>query len=193
MVRKNFGSWKNYGSEEILGLKKVVKKKFCWIFFGSKHILGPKKFQVQKKNGVKKNFGFCVRNKFWTPKNVGLKKKNSPPKLFFPQKIFNPKKNQSRKIRPKEKCCPKEFCAPKKFGTQKKWVPKKFVQWLWTAKIKVKDYKSKKMWITKIKLPILVTKFVWLNLVSYSWDTTYMDKCHLESSHLLKIVQGTYL
>ena len=61
----------------------------------------------------------------------------------------------------------------------------------------IKDNKNKgpkKILSTKIELQKkLFPKNFCQNLVSNSWDIAYMDKCHLESSHLLKIVPGTYL
>ena len=53
---------KDFGSEEILSLKKVVKKNFGWKFFwfsthiDSQHILGPKKISGPKKMLAKKIF-----------------------------------------------------------------------------------------------------------------------------------------
>ena len=38
---------KDFVSEEILGLKKVVKKILVGNFFGSKHILGPRKGPIR--------------------------------------------------------------------------------------------------------------------------------------------------
>ena len=48
---------KDFGSEEILGLKKVAKKILVEHFFGSKHILGEKKILGPKKILVKNFFG----------------------------------------------------------------------------------------------------------------------------------------
>ena len=48
---------KDFGSEEILGLKKVVKKFLVGNVFGSKHILGPKTILGPTKFRVKKFVG----------------------------------------------------------------------------------------------------------------------------------------
>ena len=65
---------------------------------------------------------FCVRNKYWTQKNVGSKI------CFCPSKIFNPKTNCVNKNSPQKKFWSKTFCpiiednknkGPKKFQVQK--------------------------------------------------------------------------
>ena len=85
--------WRDCGSKEILGLKKVVKKILVGNIFGSKHIFCPTKILGPKKILSLKDFGWkncCVRNKFWTPKNVGSQKIFAP-KKFGVQKMWGPK------------------------------------------------------------------------------------------------------
>ena len=126
------------------------------------------------------------------PKDVSLKK-NSPPKLFPPKRFLIQKRFSPKKFVPKKNVVQKNFVPQKNLGP-KKVSTEKICPMIMDSKNKgPKIISPKNMWITKNNIPILVTKFVCQNLVSNSWDTTYMDKCHLESSHLLKIVPGTYI
>ena len=76
---------KDFGSEEILGLKKVVKKILVGNVFGSKHILGPKTILGPKKISGKKILWVktCLCPKgILDPKKCWLKKNFLPPKNF---------------------------------------------------------------------------------------------------------------
>ena len=126
---------------------------------------------LEKKNVGSKNF--CVSNKFWTPKNVGSNKIFCPPQNFLIKKNLGPKNSSQKNFWSKKILFPQKIFGSKNVRTEKICPIIKYNKNKGPKKIGSKNFRQ--------------------NLVSNSWNIPYMEKCHLESSHLLKIGPETYL